>query len=64
MKMQFDVETHDHGALFSMIAKQQRGQVETEANGAARRQVAKRRDARSVAAPDTKPQGSAARWHE
>ena len=64
MKLQFDVETHDHGALFSMIAKQQRGQVVNEANDAARRQAAKRRDARSVTASDTKPQGSAARWHD
>ena len=62
--MQFDVETHDHGALFNRIAKQQRGQVVTEANDAARRQAAKRRDARSVAAADTKPQGSAAIWHD
>ena len=41
--MQFNVETHDHGALFNMIAKQQRGHVVTEANDAARRQAAKRR---------------------
>ena len=51
--MRFDVETHDHGALFSMIAKQQRGHVATKANDAARRQAAKRRDARPVNAPET-----------
>ena len=39
--MRFDVETHDHGALFSMIAKKQRGHVATEANDAARRPAAK-----------------------
>ena len=62
--MRLDVETHHHGALFSMIAKQQRGQVVTEANDAAGLQATKRRDARSVAASDTKPQGSAASWHD
>ena len=58
--MLFNVESHNHGALFSMIAKQQRGRVVSEAYGAARRQTAQRRDVRSVAAPEMKPQGSAA----
>ena len=62
--MQIDVKTHDHGALFNVIDKQQRGHVVTEANDAARRQAAELRDARSVAAPDTKLQGSASRWHD
>ena len=51
--MRFDVKTHDHGALLSMIAKQQRGHVATKANDAARRQSAKHRDARPVNAPET-----------
>ena len=62
--MRFDVETHDPGALFSMNAKRQRGLVVTEANDAAGWQATNRRDARSVAAPDTKPQGNAASWHD
>ena len=44
-KMQFDVETHDLGALVSIIAKQQRVQVVTEDKHAACRQTAKRREA-------------------
>ena len=59
--MRFYKETHYHGALFSMIVKQQRGQVVTATNDAAHRQTATRRDAGPVAAPETKPQGSAAR---
>ena len=63
-KMRFDVVTHDPDALFSIIAKQQRDQAEIEANDAEHRQTAKRRDARSMAAAGTKPQGSAADEHD
>ena len=56
--------THDPGALFSMITKQQRDQSVVEANDTERRQTGKRHDARSVAAAGTKPQGSAADEHD
>ena len=62
--MPFDLLTHDPGALFSIIAKQRRDQAVIEANDAVRRQTAKRRDARSVAAAGTKPQGSTADGHD
>ena len=58
------LETHDPDALFGIIAKQQRGQAVIEADDAERRQTAKRRDARSVAAARTKPQGNAADEHD
>ena len=62
-KMRFDLVTHDPDVLFNIIAKQQRDQALSEANDAERRQMAKRRDARSMAAAGTKPQGSAAYEH-
>ena len=63
-KMRFDRVTHGPDALFSIIATQQRDQAVIEANNAAHRQTAKRRDARSMAAAWTKPQGSAADEHD
>ena len=46
--------------LFNIIDQQRRDQAVIEANDAARRQTATRRDARSVAAAGTKLQGNAA----
>ena len=63
-KMRFDLVTHDPDALFNTIAKQQRDQPVIEANDADRRQTAKRRDTKSVAAAGTKAQGSAADEHD
>ena len=40
--MHFDLVTHDHDALFSRIAKQQRDLAVIEANDAERRQTGKR----------------------
>ena len=62
--MRFDLVTHGPDALFNIIAKQQRDQAVIEANDAERRQTAKRRDARSMAAAGTKPHGSAADEHD
>ena len=62
--MRFDLVTHGADALFSVIAKQQRDQAVMEANDAERRQTAKWRSVRSMAAADTKPQGSAADEHD
>ena len=62
--MRFDLVTHDPGALFNIIAKQQRDQAVIEANDAERRQTAKRRDSRSMAAAGTKPQGRAVDVHD
>ena len=62
--MRFDLVTHNPDALFNMIAKQQRDQAVTEANDAERRHTEKRRDARSMTAAGTKPQGSAADEHD
>ena len=53
-----------HNASVNIIAKQQRDQAVIEANDAERRQAAKRRVARSMAAAGTKPQGSAADEHD
>ena len=61
--MRFDL-VNDPDAMFSIIAKQQRDQAVFEANDAERRQTAKRRDARSMAHPGTKPRGSAADEHD
>ena len=61
--MRSDLVTHDPDALF-IIAKQQRDQAVTEANDAERRQTAKRRDSRSMAAAGTKPQGRAVDEHD
>ena len=63
-KMRFDLVTHDPDALFNIIAKQQREQAVVEVNDAVRWQTAKQRDARSMAAAGTKPQGNAADEHD
>ena len=52
-KMRFDLVTHDFDALFNIVAKQLRDQAVIETNDAERRQTAKRRDARPVAAAGT-----------
>ena len=57
-QMRFDLVTHDLGALFSIITKQERDQAVIEANDALRRQTAKTVDARSVAIEETEPRGS------
>ena len=62
--MRFDLVTHDPGAMFNIITKQQRTQAVIEANDAGRRQTAKGRGVRSVAAVGTKPTGSAADEHD
>ena len=62
--IRFDLVTHDPDALFNKIAKQQRDQAASEANDAERRQTAKRRDARSMAAAGTTPHGKAADEHD
>ena len=62
--MHFDLITHDHDALLSIIAKKQPDNAGIEANDVERPQIAKRRAARSVAAAATKPQGSTADSHE
>ena len=59
-KMRFNLVVHDPDALFNIIDQQRRDQAVIEANDAARRQTVRRRDARSVAAADTKRQGNAA----
>ena len=56
----FNLVVHDPDALFNIIDQQRRDQAVIEANDAARRQTATRRDARSVAAAGTKLQGNAA----
>ena len=63
-KMRFDLVAHDPGALFNIIAKQQRNTKIIEANDAERRPTAKRRDAKSMAAAGTKPQVGAAGEHD
>ena len=64
MKMLVDFVTRDPDALFNVIAKQQRDQAVIKANGAGRRQTAKRRDAKSVAAAGTKLPRSATHEHD
>ena len=59
-EMRFNLLVHDPDALFNIIDQQRRDQAVTEANDAARRQTATRRDAISVAAAGTKLQGNAA----
>ena len=59
-EMRFNLIVHDPDALLNVIDKQRRDQGVIEANGAARRQAATRRDTRSVAASGTKLQGNAA----
>ena len=58
--MRFNLVVHDPDALFNIIDQQRRDQAVIEANDAARRQTATRRDARSVVAAGTKLQGNAA----
>ena len=50
--------------LFNIIDQQRQDQAVIEGNDAARRQTAKRRDAKSVAAAETKLQGNAANKHD
>ena len=59
-KVRVDLVTHDPGALFNIIAKQRRDQVVIESSDAERRQTAKRRDSRLMAAADTKPHAGTA----
>ena len=63
-KVRFDLVTHGPDALFNIISKQQRDQAAVEANDAERRQTAKRRGSRSMAAAGTKPQGLAVDGHD
>ena len=58
--MRFNLVVHDPDAQFNIIDQQRRDQAVIEANDAARRQTATRRDARSVAAAGTKLQDNAA----
>ena len=58
--MRFNLVVHDPDTLFNIIDQQRRDQAVIEANDAARRQTATRRDARSVAAAGTKLQADAA----
>ena len=62
--MRYEIVTHDPDSLFNIIAKQQRDQAVVEANDAERRQTAKQRDSRSMAAAGTKPQGRAVDEHD
>ena len=62
--MRFNLVVHDPDALFNIIDQQRRDQAVLEANDAARRQTAERRDARSVAAAETKLHGNAADKHD
>ena len=62
-EMSFNLVVHDPDALF-IIDQQRRDQAVIEANDAARRRTATRRDARSVAAAGTKLQGNAADKHD
>ena len=63
-EMRFNLVVHDLHALFNIIDQQRRDYAVTGANDAARRQMATRRDARSVAAAGTKFQGNAAEKHD
>ena len=63
-EMRYNLIVHDPDALFNIIDQQRRDQDVFEANDAARRQTAKHRDARSVAAAGTKLQGNAAGKHD
>ena len=62
--MRFNRVVHDPDALFNIIDQQRRDQAVIEASDAARRQTATRRDARSVAAAETKLQDNAADKHD
>ena len=63
-EMRFNLVVHDPAALFYIIDQQRRDKAMIEANDAASRQTAKRRDARSVAVAETKLQGNAADKHD
>ena len=60
----FNLVVHDPDALFNIIDQQRRDHAVTGANDAARRQMATRLDARSVATAGTKFQGNAADKHD
>ena len=62
--MRFDLVMRDPDALFNIFAKQQRDTAVIEASDAERRQTAKRRDSRSMAAAGTKPQRSTTDGHD
>ena len=62
--MRFNFVVHDPDALFNIIHQQRRDQAVIEANDAAHRQMAKRRDARSVTAAGIKLQGNAVGKHD
>ena len=63
-EMTFNLVVHDPDAPFNIMERQRRDQAGIEANDAARRQTATRRDARSVAVAGTKLQGDAADKHD
>ena len=63
-EMGFNLVVHDPDALFNIIDQQRRDQALIETNDAARRQTAKWRYARSVAAVEIKLQGNAADKHD
>ena len=63
-EMRFNLVVHNPDALFNIIDKQRLDQAVIEANDAARRQRATKRDARSVAAGGTKLKGKAADKHD
>ena len=62
--MRFNLVVHDPNVPFNIIDQQRRDQAVIEANDAARRQMAKRRDARPVAPAETMLQGNAADKHD
>ena len=62
--MRFNLVVHDPDALFNIIDQQRRDQAVIEANDAARRQTATRRNARSVAAAGAKLQGNVDYEHD
>ena len=53
IEMRFNLVLHDPDALFNITDQQRRDQAVTRTNDAARRQTAKRCDARSVASAET-----------
>ena len=58
-EMRFNLAVHDPDALFKIMDQQRRDQAVIEANDAARRRTAMRRDAKSVAAAGSRLQGNA-----
>ena len=63
-EVKFNLVVHYPDALFNVIDQQRRDQAVIEANDAARRQTATRRDARTVAAAGTKLQSNTADKHD